>query len=228
VLNEFFPLLKYPGVEVREPQTSTTVPNSRRHSPRPRRTALGALVLLLCGGLIGTAATAFYHHSSARVPAVPESSAPLPLVTLANPPSEPTYSQAGPHRTKTSMSGSGSYRSPERRQVVTTSQRYAPRSAPRTVAVTPRPAREYTIPLNQSTTVHTEYGAVSVKIVDHGPVTFSVWVNHGRERRIEKIKGFETTGTNITEIYAFSRARVYYVDRISVSTGYCVLKVIPH
>lgn len=230
VLNEFFPLLKYPGVEMPAPRPSVARKGTATVShPAPhRRTGAGALALLLCGGLIGAAATAFYHHLSGLVPTAPESRGPLPLVTIATPVPAPAYPQTAPHRARITVPASGNYRSSERRQVASIAQHYPARSAPRPAAATPRPTREYTIPLNRYTTIHTEYGSVGVKIVDHGPVTFSVWINYGGERRIEKIKGFETTGTNITEIYAFPRARVYYVDRISVSTGHCALKVIPN
>jgi hypothetical protein len=229
VLNEFFPLLKYPGVEVRASQEGA-VPKCRAAARRPthsRKKAPGALVLLLLGGVIGAAATAFYHHSRAWVQDVPEHSGPLPLVTIATPAPGGGHSQVPLQRARISVSALGDSQPAERRQIVSASERRPTRSTPRPAAA-PKLAREYTIPLNQYTTIHTEYGAVGVKIVDHGPVTFSVWINFGGERRIEKIKGFETTGTNITEIYAFPRARVYYVDRISVSTGYCVLKVIPN
>lgn len=88
---------------------------------------------------------------------------------------------------------------------------------------------EITIPLEQWTSVETDYGSFWVKIRDHGPVTISVWLNYSSNpRRIEKEKGFETTGTNIVEIYSLPRAKVYYVDRIGVSSGYCVLKIIPN
>ncbi|MHA3771864.1 hypothetical protein ACXR0O_10045 [Verrucomicrobiota bacterium sgz303538] len=87
---------------------------------------------------------------------------------------------------------------------------------------------EITIPLEQWTTVTSAYGSFSVKIRDHGPVTITVWLNYGQPRRIEKEKGFETTGTNIVQIHSLSGARVYYVDRIGVSSGYCVLKIIPN
>ena len=66
-----------------------------------------------------------------------------------------------------------------------------------------------------------------MKIVDHGPVTFSVGINGSDLHRMDKVKGFETTKSNITLIHRLSDAEVYYVDRISVSLGYCVIKIIP-
>lgn len=91
----------------------------------------------------------------------------------------------------------------------------------------PAPPEEVTIPLQRPTEVTTRYGSFWVEIVDHGPVTFSYRINDSRFRRIDKVKGFETTGTNITLIHRLSNADVYFVDRISVSVGYCVLKIVP-
>jgi hypothetical protein len=92
----------------------------------------------------------------------------------------------------------------------------------------PRPAEEVTIQLGEWQSIRTRYGSLRVKIIDHGPATFSVWINGASSpRRLDKIKGFETTGTNLTPIASLSGADVYYVDRISVSPIYCVLKVVP-
>jgi hypothetical protein len=103
-----------------------------------------------------------------------------------------------------------------------------PRSTP---LPTPKaaPSEEITIPLNEWRTVNSRYGCFSVKVIDHGPATFSVWIN-GEEspRRLDKIKGFETTKTNQTLITRLAGADVYYIDRISVSPGYCVLNVVSH
>jgi hypothetical protein len=88
-------------------------------------------------------------------------------------------------------------------------------------------AEEVTIELGKWQSIQTRHGSLSVKIVDHGPATFSVSINGSNLRRLDKIKGFETTGTNLTPIASLAAADVYYVDRISVSPGYCVLKVVP-
>jgi hypothetical protein len=91
----------------------------------------------------------------------------------------------------------------------------------------PLPAEEITIQLGEWQTVRTRYGSLTVKIIDHGPATFSVWVGGEQSpQRLDKIKGFETTGTNLTRITTLPGANVYYIDRISVSPGYCVLKVV--
>lgn len=91
----------------------------------------------------------------------------------------------------------------------------------------PAPPEEVTIPLQRWTHVTTRFGSFSVEIIDHGPVTFSVRINDFRFRRLDKVKGFETTGTNITLIHQLPGADVYFIDRISVSVGFCVLKIVP-
>jgi hypothetical protein len=75
--------------------------------------------------------------------------------------------------------------------------------------------------------VTSAFGSFSVWVHDHGVLTITARINGGSPSRIEKVKGFETTGTNIALIHTLPGAGVYYVDRIAVASGYCVLKVIP-
>jgi hypothetical protein len=124
---------------------------------------------------------------------------------------------------------------PRVQPVYTSPSRPVQRTVQNRIAANPQPVskpqvqpEEFTIPLDQWTTVRSAYGSFGVKIRDHGPVTISVWLNSSNPRRIEKEKGFETTGTNIVQIHSLGGAKVYYVDRIGVSVGYCVLKVIPN
>jgi hypothetical protein len=86
---------------------------------------------------------------------------------------------------------------------------------------------EFTIPLDRRAQVTSSHGSFSALIHDHGVETFSVSINGERTRRLEKIKGFESTATNLAFIHTLSGARVYYVDRISVASNCCVLKVVP-
>lgn len=115
-------------------------------------------------------------------------------------------------------------------QVATRDTRRSQEAAPasrREQSTPPRPPEEITVPLRQWTNVASRFGSFSVKIVDHGPVTISVGINGSELHRIEKVKGFETTGTNITPIHHLGAADVYYVDRISVPLGHCVIKIFP-
>jgi len=220
-VNEFFPLLKYPGTKRAEP-VSTATP------PRSAGTLAGMLWLLLPLTAVVSAAAALFIQSRIS----PRSASVPPPVHVPSAPRATNATGARISIQSTSYStplpqGSGYGRANvESRRVPVSNP--PPRSASYTPVSKPvRPPREYTIPLNQHATIHTDFGPLNVRIVDHGPVTFSVSVNYGRMRRVEKQKGFETTGKNITEIYSFGSARVYYVDRISVSSGKCVLKVIP-
>jgi hypothetical protein len=106
----------------------------------------------------------------------------------------------------------------------------AKRAVSTMVAQIPKPApppQEVTIPLNTQWPVSTEFGTFNVRILDHGIRTISVWINGQGPLRIDKVKGFENDGTNIAQIHSLPGADVYYVDRISVSSDKCVLKIIP-
>jgi hypothetical protein len=89
------------------------------------------------------------------------------------------------------------------------------------------PAEEIPVPLNVYTNVSSRYGSFNLKIVDHGPVTITVWINHGGPIRLDKVKGFETDGTNLTRIHSLPNAEVFYIDRITAPSGQCVLKFVP-
>jgi len=98
-------------------------------------------------------------------------------------------------------------------------------------AQTPPPlpqSEEFTIPLDQWYRVNSSHGNFSVKIHDWGIETISVCIDSSGPFRIEKGKGFERDGTNVVEIYRLPYAKVYYVDRVAVGTGRCVLKVTPN
>ncbi|MHA3771327.1 hypothetical protein ACXR0O_07285 [Verrucomicrobiota bacterium sgz303538] len=76
--------------------------------------------------------------------------------------------------------------------------------------------------------VKSPYGSFRVKIRDEGPGSIAVWLDRsGEPRRIEKVKGFDATGSNVVQIHSLPGAKVYYVDRLNVPDGSCVLKVIP-
>lgn len=210
-VNEFLPLLKYRSTVV-GPQLQPF--NAPRH-PRVRWMLTGVAASAL---LIGIFAVLFRDASIPRRarssisqdgdPARPMlpvtefygtgTSAPLQNPRADRPPVQPPQRPAA------------SKRGPQQQQTARASF----------------PAEEFTILLNEWATVPSSFGSFAAKVEDHGPMTFSVSIDYGRPRRLDKIKGFETTGENITEIHSLRGAKAYFVDRISVRPGYCVLKVV--
>ena len=187
------------------------------------------LILLIMAGAVmsefhGKAGSPFIASRPARAPATsyeqdspsaaPEPLAPsFPQPITVLPPPRPVVARIAPFVSR-----------PAQPPPVLSPVQPMPRPAPAPVS---RPAEEVVIPLDQWTPVNTEYGSFTVRVHDHGVLTFTVWIGSGAPRRIEKQKGFETTATNIVQIHALAGAKVYYVDRIAVEAGHCVLKIVP-
>jgi hypothetical protein len=216
---EYFPLLKY-GRTLTQSDAPTSEPGfAFWHRRWPDLVGIG--VIIICGGFLAILGMKLFSIHERR-----NAAAAASRLVHANPPSVNSSTDASPPMVIS--------RQTARPAVFTGSTERKTRSIsiPRTVPQQRAPAaprrsewEEVSIEYGKSQSVQTRFGSFRVAIFNHGVATFTVRFNGGGPRRIWKEKGFETDRTNIVEIGRVGSARVYYVDRISVKAGQCVLRV---
>lgn len=232
-VNEYFPLLKYETcLEEASPATQAVA----HHATEPRLSFVPQWKVGVSCFAAGLLCAGTFTMLPQKVISSALSQPRTPSVVHAQPLEPAPVSDDSVHVQGTTGSARTAQASPSRSEAVSSrSSATAPGATQSSSPVFPpltskswiRP-EEATISLGKWTMVKSPYGSFRVKIRDEGSGSIAVWLDRsGEPRRIEKVKGFDATGSNIALIHSLPGAKVYYVDRLNVPNGSCVLKVIP-